>query len=247
MEKFPTPEQNKDVLTAELARESPEIYKQKLIDKLRSETFLSGEIWDALTEEGVIDEKSLVLDEKTWISGSDSEMRNDGTKRAIVKLGIAPQTKEQSESLIYQDQDFKGDKNILYRLSHELCHQVLFTQANKEDGALVGLLNGVNKIRKAQNKGFSPLGTLPFYEQRGSETQAKEDLTELINMYVLKEGYLESFLGFLQAKQYSSDRAVLGLAAISSQSKENLLSNVSNGVESFLKDRSWSKDFKRRV
>lgn len=217
-------------LTLDLARENPELFKEKLLGQLHGQTKFSGKAWDVLENRGILDGQSISLDSNSWVS----ETRIDVAKpnRRTIRLGVQDLSDEKREQLLFLDEQFKGDKGLVYRLSHEINHTVasIATERSSEAEKLYTIA-----IKMRENgHALSALGSLDFYQ--GVETQAVEDVVELFNMYTINPDYLKKYLEFLTDPQYQAHRQESGLYTIPSKVvADNLFNKVEAGVSSFFK------------
>ncbi len=186
-----------------------------------SHTVYSGAMWGHLENMGIVSESRLIIEPDE----SDGSSRN-----GIITLGAQPWTEREMQELTHTAKNFMGDRQFMYRLSHELSH-IMFT--NFQHPQTKTLYNSFIDIRAAVNtKGFSWLGHHKGYRETGPLAQAKEDVTELINKYMIDPSYLRDFLGALASddKYYKDFRKNMGLVAITQQSAENMYNIIEDCV-----------------
>lgn len=218
-------------LTVELSRENPELYREKILNQLRQTTTYSGKAWDLLKDRGTIDENSLFLNPGTWISETRIDRQNP--IRKTITLGTADLPPDLRERLIFEDTRFKGDNEIVYRLSHEVGHEVGSAAISISTKAS-NLFETIIKMR-ANGHAIASLGSLDFYRQMGSNVQATEDVVELINMYMIDPTYLDRYLKFLNDPKFQGHRQRLGLYTIPNEHvARTILKGVADGVAKFL-------------
>ncbi len=222
-------DQDASRLNTDLARENPEQYKALLFDTLSRETRHTATAWNLYKNRGVFQDDSLVLDTNTWISDTRVEPNN----KKIIRLGTQSLSVDMRKRLIFEDSRFQGDGEMVYRLSHEIGHEVGFDAASNHDG-MNKLFSLIAKLR-GQGGGMSSLGNLDFYARAGANIQATEDLVELVNMYMIDPEYLERYLHFLSNPSYQSERDRLGLYSLTdTRIGSFMLKTIEGGVSSVL-------------
>lgn len=225
------------ILTPELARRSPERYKTKLIEALRQETLLGGTLWDALERRGQTGTAVITLDPNNWISKSRATT-------GAIELGIAPMPAMTHSTLLFEDENFRGDREIVYRFMHELSHLThpklwgVFNYKDRtKDPQSISFINMVIAMRKS-GRGLSALGSLRFYQQTGAANQAVEDVTEFMNMFAIDPEYLKRYLLFLMNPDpiYQDFRTKNSLITLTHEVAQELFSTVKRSFEFFLDD-----------
>jgi len=219
-------------LTPELARRNPEMFKQRIIEQLHSETKFGGQAWDLLLSKGVVDKDSIVLDSDSWASETLADQNN--ANRTIIRLGIQSLPKGMAEQLIFLHDRFQGDKELLYRLNHEISHEV-GAEATKLCPKTGRLFSTVIKMRE-YGQALSALGNLSFYEEKGTWVQANEDMVELVNMYLIDSEYLRKYLKFLSDPVFRKERQKIGLHTLPDDDRviNALFASLEKGILAFL-------------
>lgn len=216
-------------LSNDVAREHPEYYKRQLLEVLGQKTVHTTKAWDLYKGKGVFTDDSIVLDTNTWIS----DTRMVGGEKKIIRLGTQALPAELRSKLLFEDTRFQGEDEIVYRLSHEIGHEVGFDAASKDEG-MNRLYSAIAQLRE-KGKGLSSLGNLDFYAHGGANTQATEDLVELVNMYMIDPEYLERYMHFLSAPSYQTERNRLGLYTFpDARVGKSMLRTIEKGVSSVL-------------
>lgn len=216
-------------LTPQLARDNPTLYKAKLINSLGFEK--NGQIfggcskkaWDYLVGTGTFDFASIELDPDSFVSYSRASER-------VIRVGAAPIPDTLKDQILFDDQAFGPEEEAVYRFSHEISHPFAAELAGR-DSRVDNLYRTTYSARSADlNRGFSGLGSLDFYKARGPEVQAKEDMTELVNMYLWNEDYFDRFLLLLSDPRYVEERERVGLATIDSSTAMHLKRIIAEAV-----------------
>lgn len=140
--------------------------------------------WKYLKEKGLVSERKLELTQG-WVSHSDSA--------GGISLGTGEMDQTMMEKVLFRPDLWKGEKQVIYRLSHEISHKLTPHLARNEK-FLNELYGSIIDIRNQHKLGFSKIGNLDFYDQKAKFT---EDIVELVNMYILHPNYLKDFLNYL--------------------------------------------------
>ncbi|MBI2989663.1 MAG: hypothetical protein HYY51_00540 [Candidatus Magasanikbacteria bacterium] len=208
-------------LTPQLARDNPNLYKVKLINSLgfeREGQIFGGhskKVWEYLVSSGTFDFGSIQLDPDSFVSYSRSSER-------VIQLGAAPIPAELKGQILFDDAAFGREEEALYRFSHEVSHPFAAELATKDQRVDNIYRTAYTARNHGSGRGFSGLGSLDFYKSRGPEVQAKEDATELVNMYLWNEDYFDRFLIFLSDPRYAEERENAGLVAMDQVSGDRL-------------------------
>jgi hypothetical protein len=182
--------------TPKIETETP---KTKILAQLSTTELLNygkiqtGKFWEYLESERLVSEKKLELTQG-WVNHSDSNSR--------ITLGTGEMDQIILEKVVFKPDLWKGEKHVIYRLSHEISHKLAAHISERDIGIqnLYGMLldlRGRKNPDKNKNLGLSMLGNLQMYKNAGYKTQAKEDIVELLNMYILHPNYLKDFLNYL--------------------------------------------------
>lgn len=190
-------------------RESPERYKAALVSRLQ-DTAHASSVWQQLVDAGTCSTSRIDLVHNTWMS--ETYLDHEGKKH--IRLGTKPLTTYEADRLIYLPKEHASDGGIIYRFSHELAHEVAGI-ASRENSFGMFCAN-IIRMRQAGN-GLSALGSLDFYKHAGPAEQAKEDVTELVNMYLIDPAYLRSYLGFLCDQRMAEERRRVGVTDLPSK------------------------------
>lgn len=198
-----------------------------MLERLKLGTKLSGAAWDHHVAQGKIDDRTLVLRPRTWVSDTHSR---PGTEKFNITMGTQPLTAEERERFIFETE--LDDKT--YLLSHEISH-LFAAEAAAEIDKVGRLYQTVIAMRRA-GKGLSSLGSLDFYKARGGpEEQAREDMVELFNMHLIDPEYLARYLKFLSDARYSTTRARLDLFDIKPPVAELINRTVADATSTLLR------------
>lgn len=207
--------------------EQPERFKAELLLGLERQTKLGKKAWDLLVQRNVLDDRSIDLNPNDWIGHYTLDQRRPVKGR--IGLGIHEIPEQTAAQLIFLDHQFKGDRSILYRFSHEISHAI-GPDAAQRNQSFKHLFKTALAIRE-HGKGLSALGNI--YREAGHTQQASEDLVELINMYLIDPDYFNDYLDYLSESE-NQERDDLGLIAIKSERVRDLISkSVREGVAAF--------------
>ena len=211
------------VLVSELATANPGAFKKTLIGGLERHSPQLAKAFNKASHLGLTSSDDISLNASGWLSRSGEGRR--------ISLGVAPLPSEERERLLFEDRTFSYPKEVSYRLGHELTHKLsgnLYTN-HTSYGNLYKTVEGLRS--QADNKGFSSLGSLPHYQRQGPDIQAKEDMIELANMYLLDPKYLQRFLGFLASPDFAEQRNRLKLATITPETSDNIYAIIGGVVD----------------
>ena len=219
------------LLTLDLALSSPRLYKQKLIELFCEGTERGAAIWEKQNQLGIMDTNSLLLDTTTWVS--HSTLRPDGKRE--VSLGVQPIPPKTLPYFMFNYENFSEDDTVVYRCVHELCHDVAFYALQKNSN-FIRLYNLALSMRKSPQKiGLARLASWPFYEKRGKETQALEDVTELLNALAHGEKYLSDYFDYLANPNNQTSRKDQKLQSIDyPQVRQTLWQQIHDGMDMYL-------------
>lgn len=222
-------------LSPDFAKRNPELFRTKLIESLEHHSVLSGSVWRKLCEKKQTAPSSLEIDSTRW----------DSISHAIggrIRLGAALMPPTLHQAITFEDWKFRGEKEYVYRLSHELAHLVhpkifgLFGYKGKTShGDSIHFMNTIFHARKA-GVGFSPLGSLETYRVKGPQEQAVEDHAELMNMFALDPAYLERYLAFLGNPANAHYRVAHQLTDVDDATAKYILESVKSSYEFFFDD-----------
>jgi len=230
----PQPETNTDKfnLTPQLAETDKNLYKQQLFSLLESQYPNIFLIWSKLEKLGKVSKNRLSLDSTTWECESDT---NDG-----ITLGTRPMPQAIKKSIIFEDQDQSYPDLIIYKLTHELSHKLIAHLVNHDktaEEALLHLNSVLTILRQAHpDQGIIPLANISIYKASGAGIQAKEEITELVNMYLLNPNYLQRYLDFLTKDEYRSIRDKYGLIKLEPDVARVLFETIQVSVDPFIKE-----------
>lgn len=214
-----------DTLTPHLAHTDQEEYGKRVFDLYN--VFGAGTIKGANVTRKLLDDRdfrSIKFDPDTWVGRA-----NDGH----ITLGVASIDSAMREKIIFEDRKFTGDREVLYRLSHELSHFVGPSIERILPRHLGNIYGAIINSRRQVSRGLSALGSLDYYKSHGPKLQAHEDITELINMYLIDPSYLRRFLSFLE----QSDDARLanrGLMKLDSGIADFIFKTIESGIHAWL-------------
>lgn len=219
-------------LTPELAEQKPTLFKGKLINSL-GEHHDTGPVigrgskaaWSHIVEKYDFSINKLKLDTKTWVSSSRVP--------ESMTLGLGEMPEEMRDIVLFDQGSFTPETELLYRFSHEMSHPI-GAELSGASASFNSLYTTAVLSRSKYKKGFSGLGSLDFYGDRGPETQAKEDVTELLNMYLWKPEYLKQFLAFLSDSSFKAERDRIGLITLDENVSKKIYDIVQNAVKGLL-------------
>lgn len=222
-------------LSPDFARSNPELFRAKLLENLEHHSALSGSVWRKLCERKQTSPALLEIDPTRW----------DSISHAIggrIRLGAAFMQPTLHQVVTFEDWKFRGEREYVYRLSHELAHLVhpkifgLFAYRGKAlHGDSVDFMNTVFNARQG-GVGFSPLGSLETYRVKGPHEQAVEDHAELMNMFALDPEYLKRYLTFLGDPAHSHYRAAHQLMDVDTDTAKYILESIKSSYEFFFDD-----------
>jgi len=207
-------------ITPELARTNPKEFTQSLLEHLRNSNKRLYDVWKFAEQEGIVSEKNLKINPNQWMSESDSK---DG-----ITLGTAPMAEHEKYRILFEDQKFDYTSEVAYRFSHELSHKLVAHLALKmnDKSEYNFLVNTLMDLNIAKGKVLTPLTSTSYYKQRGPETQAIEDGTELMNMYLQDPAYLKRYLVFLADDRYVKLRKDFNLVHLDKDTGNALFDSV---------------------
>lgn len=222
-------------MSPELGKENPELFRARLIESLKNETAAGGLVWDAMTRRGTTASARVTFDHATWVS--ESRMST-----GEIKLGTGQMPDTTRRQVIFEDTNFRGEREYVYRFMHEIVHLmhpkllgVLAYEGVGRDQDSIDLYNTILGARKG-GVGFSSLGSLDFYRSSGPAEQTTEDHVELMNMFAIDPSYLKRYLGFLTDPRHISFREQNNLLTLDSDTTEHVFETVKTSFEYFLDD-----------
>ena len=214
-------------LSLELARTDEDRYKTGLFNLIEREYPLIYQVWNELEREGKVSRDRLTLDNENWECTSD---KTDG-----IVIGTQPMPEEIRKSIIFENQGYDYPHLMVYKLSHELSHKLvayLITQSEVAKRELEHLNAVFIQLRKDNpDKGIIPLANLSIYREEGAEIQSKEEITELVNMYLIDPEYLRRYLDFLTRDEYQTLRDKYGLIKIEPDVAQALFDTIDVSVK----------------
>ena len=216
-------------LTPELAYDNPDFFTKNLLENIRNTNPRLYKIWEFACQKGVVLPDNLRIDPNTWRSEYN---------RGNITLGTAPMSKEAKYRILFDDQKFNYQDEVIYRLSHEMSHGLLYYVAESmgQKNAFNYLLKTVVDLNNQKGKVFTALASQGYYRRQGAETQGREDMTELINMYILDPNYLKRYLNFLANDSYTNLREKYGLVNIDEDVAQALYNQVEQGLNPLFED-----------
>ncbi len=215
-------------LSVELARRDPGGFAEQalsLLDGFNQGPITGSDLVSRLVNEGML--KSIQFDPDSWTGLSQFDQ---------ITVGVAPMPTGMKEKVVFDDARFGEDELVLYRLNHELSHQAASAIQKASPGLLERIYRAILASRGATFRGLSGLGSLPFYRGEGARVQAIEDVTELINMYLISPEYLKAFLRFLE----DADESMLinlGLVRLESKNSTLIFKTIEEGVNRWISSR----------
>jgi len=215
-------------LTLDLAHSNPKEFKQSALQMLKEKYPHVYEVWQKLCDEGLMNIDRLSFPSETWTGEADL------TKKHIIV--DAQQSPQDIKYRIFEDQRFSYQDEIIYKLSHEISHHLTLSQIlNDKDRRLSNLFESFLAIRQQNNKlGFSALGSHQYYQGKGPEAQATEDLGELVNMYLQDPAYFKRYLDFISNPANENQIKKVGVLRISPESAKNAFNVVESIVNNYL-------------
>lgn len=214
------------ILTPDFARSNEPAYRAQIIalyDDFCEGAMTGSQIISKLKTDGTLTE--VKIDPTTWIGKAD---------HGDITLGIAPVDPKIRERIVFEDKNFTGDREVLYRLSHELSHFIGPAIERVMPRHLGRIYGAIIHSRSKTGRGLSALGSLDYYKSNGAKLQAHEDITELMNMYLIDPAYLKRFLVFM----ITSDDAVLkrlGLMNINLDTAKFIFDTIESGIQNWFK------------
>jgi hypothetical protein len=212
------------LLTPDMARSNPEGFKKMLLENLHLYSKFGQEAFVYALQKGIVTLEDIQIDPSTWNSSSDSTTG--------IVLGTADFPVEQSENIVFENKRFNYQEQVAYRLIHELCHKLNYATF-QHDPAFSGLMQKTQISREQTGQGFSALGSQFNYESQGREVQGREDLVEMVNMYLIDPAYLQRFLQFLvnENPEDEATRQALKLRKIDLPVANTILNTIDQAVQ----------------
>lgn len=208
--------------TTEIIRQKRERYIKLLVTtELRG----FGKIKSYIAWNYCVNNSTASIDQ---LSFNKSCISHSGADKSI-DLGISPMEQSALSKVVFLDHIFdSADKQAVYRFSHEISHKLAPTIA-KLYPSFDALWDRVTEIRKSKSVGFSALSS-SFYSN--PEIQSKEDIVELVNMFVLNPQYLRTFLFYMFkiSQNDQSDRRQLCLAKINLNTAKSIYKIINDSV-----------------
>ena len=229
------PEPNIDVsrLTSQLAETDKDAYKDRLFVFLANKYPNVHSAWEKLEQAGMVSKDRLILDNTTWQCQSDSS--------DSITLGTQSLPQEVKKRLIFEDRYKDYPDVIAYKLSHELSHKLITHLVDSDETAKRGLENlnaALAQLRQTHpDKGIIILANLANYKDAGPDIQSKEEITELVNMYLLNPNYLKKYLNLLTQDQYHQLRSLYGLVRLDPKITEVIFEIVKTAIDPFLTEK----------
>jgi hypothetical protein len=207
-----------------VGKNNPQEFTQILIDRIETTHPFSREVIHKAVKLNMIRFPDISIDSTTWVSG------NTHTK---LTLGIAPMDSAIKSMIIFEDQAFNYTDEVTYRFVHEVCHDVVSFMADHNE-ELINLNTSFIHLRQNNSAvGMTALGGLSYYQDKGFEYQAREDIVELVTMFVWNPEYLQRYLDFISsAKQ--SDLTNLGLTKISDNTAKHIFKIIAELTKQFV-------------
>ena len=215
-------------LTQELALENSREYVENLLRLTGEKTMYTMDAWEFISGLGEGYPTEVGVNTATWQGLSTPK---------VITVGSQPIPQSWKTDTIFEEQRFNTETEKCYIFSHEVAHGVVHSEGKDAFRDLGAMLKA---CREDTGKGFSGTGSQDYYRQQGGgNLQALEDLTELINMYLIDPEYLQRFLQFLQNPAYEDMRAAHKLMTLPDpKMATTLYSSVESGLhENVLK--SW--------
>ncbi len=209
-------------LSPDLARQDPETFKDSLLNSLEIEHPVARTAWERSVERGDVSLKRLRVDPNSWIGIYRHSERT-------ITLGVQPLPDNIKEQVLFDHQTFDYKKQVIYRLSHEAAHPVIFAMGDTIP-EVNQIYSALTAQRAATGRGLSGLGSLAIYRNEGPEVQALEDLTELVNMYMLDPRKFTRYLNFLQNPLFAAVRDRLDISELDNDTRKVLADTVTRIV-----------------
>lgn len=226
----PEPSEKIEV-THNLSQQNPERFKNNLLRYMKVKYPRLFQLWQFATQKGIISPENFQINPNTWVS--------EASEKGI-KLGTAPMSEGMKYRIIFEDYRFGYEDEVIYRLSHELTHRLLYYWAEKENQQswVNNLVGSIYNLIEDRQKVFTPLASLTNYQQKGPQLQAQEDVVELINMYLQDPEYLKRYLNFLASDtdEAFQTRQQYGLVKLDKESVENLFNKIQQELDKFLQE-----------
>ena len=187
-------------------------------------------MWKFAEKEGIVSPAHLKLDPNNWMSESDS---TDG-----ITLGTKPMSKGEKYRIMFNDEAFDYPSEVVYRLSHELSHKLITHIAIKQNQSseFNHLLSTLKDLNEKRGKVVTALASQEFYRSQGPEVQGKEDMTELVSMYLQDPHYLKQYLSFLSNEDYRDIREKFHLVRLEADTAKALYETVERGLAPLFKE-----------
>ena len=199
----------------------PKLFKLCLIQKIQDKPILHR-ARQKIVQKWYMSFDTLSIDPTTRIS------QNTGLWSIILWGQSIPQNSKYA--MIFMDHLFDYQSEMIRKMSHELSHSIGPRSAYQP---FENLFDTMNRSRQETWKWLSLIWSIEFYSSRWWAEQATEDVTELINMYMLDPQYLRQRLQRcrMMSQDFAQTHKILSL---SQDAADTIYNTIQNTVNRFL-------------
>jgi len=217
-------------LTSELAQNNPGLFKESLMNILENKYPRIYRIWEKLcSDKRFASLENLKIDAQNWESSAD---HSNG-----ITIGVAPMPTGLKYRIIFDDHRFNYEDEVIYRFIHEMSHKLIpyLGFINNNQSEFNHLLATLTQQRTQNpDQGLSSLASLGLYKNLGPLTQAREDITEMVNMYLQDPDYFKKYLAFMSNINYAQIRKEAHLLDIDDKMAQVIFETIERGLAPFL-------------
>lgn len=178
---------------------------------------------------------NIVADDSTWVSRFDIDTDR---KACQITVGTQPMPTDAKRSRIFLDAAFSDSNILTYKTLHELGHLIAYILRDSEQ--ITSLYRLAYDIRTGRRGGLTAMGNMPYYRSvvptDPNQGPSREDLAELLGMYMYDPRYLALFLNTLKA-EIPYKQAVVGLATITGDELQRIAGSI-NAIMTFMTARN---------
>jgi hypothetical protein len=215
-----------DQLTSELAESDPDKFKAILFSNLKNQTKHTHQAWEIALQKGIIAPQNVTIDASSM--GSESQLEGG------ITLGTMP-FDAATRAVFYEDIASRYSKQIVHTFTHELNHKLLSKLFINKSNEFDDVFRVIRHIREqTPDQGLSLLASHEGYKEHGPHDKAKEDLTELLSMYMMDPDYLKRFLTSLSSQDNEHERSQQGLTTLSENVASTIFERIDKAVRTGL-------------
>ncbi|MFA6521812.1 MAG: hypothetical protein WCT53_05510 [Candidatus Gracilibacteria bacterium] len=219
-------------LTPAFASEDPSGYKASLLNKHGAiDGGRLGMVYEKVLASGMLKVENIVIDPST-----PRCKIVDGAGGFQLTLGVLDIEEQERQTMIFEHERFTGEDGIVYKFNHELSHFIIGFLSEISDD-----FNSLYRLtfdsRSKGRGGFHMKGNQPKYKNQNKPFvyESREDIVELVNMYLLEPDYLKRFLDFLVDPASAQVRASGHLATLSRRQADHFFNTIDTAVKEWLR------------